>query len=196
MKAAVYVRVSSEGQRDATGNQRHDLELFAHARGWTATEYEDVASGAKESRPALDRLLDDARRRKFDVLIVWRLDRLSRNLGHLLRVLDELQALGVAFVSLNEGIDATTAAGRLQMHILGSLAEFERDRIRERVRAGIDRARREGKHLGRPRVQLPIAGLAATASMSLKDAARELGISRHQVKRWRGQARKISAAAA
>jgi Enterobacteriaceae phage serine recombinase len=100
-----------------------------------------ILSGAKDKRPALDRLLTDARRRRFDVLVVWRLDRLGRNLRHLITLLEELQALGIAFVSLNEGIDATTPAGKLQMHILGAIAEFERARIAERVKAGLLRAR-------------------------------------------------------
>lgn len=110
-------------------------------------------SGAKDRRPALDQLLADARRRRFDVLVCWRLDRLGRSLKHLITLLDELQALGVAFVSLAEGIDATTPAGKLQMHILGAIAEFERGRIQERVRAGLARARAQGKRLGRPRRQ-------------------------------------------
>jgi Resolvase, N terminal domain len=98
-------------------------------------------SGSKDRRPALDVLVRDAKRRKFDVLVCWRLDRLGRNLRHLILFLDELSALGVAFVSLQEGIDATTPAGRLQLHVLGAIAEFERSRIQERVRAGIARAR-------------------------------------------------------
>ena len=100
-----------------------------------------VSAGPRTSGPALDRLLADAKRRRFDVLVCWRLDRLGRNLRHLITLLDELQALGVAFVSLAEGIDATTPAGKLQMHILGAIAEFERERIRERVMAGLQRAR-------------------------------------------------------
>src|ERR1700751_6223282 len=96
-------------------------------------------------------LLADARRRRFDVLVVWRLDRLGRNLKHLITLLEEFQALGIAFVSLAEGIDATTPAGKLQMHILGAIAEFERGRIRERVVAGLRRAKAQGKRLGRPR---------------------------------------------
>ena len=90
-----------------------------------------VSGGSTDSRPALDRLMKDARRRRFDVLVCWRLDRLGRNLRHLIQFLEELQALGIAFVSLAEGIDATTPAGRLQMHILGAIAEFERARIAE-----------------------------------------------------------------
>jgi DNA invertase Pin-like site-specific DNA recombinase len=116
------------------------------ARGWASTEYVDRGvSGTKDRRPDLDRLLADARRRRFDVLVCWRLDRLGRNLKHLITLLEELQALGVAFVSLAEGIDATTPAGKLQMHILGAIAEFERERIRERVLAGLQRARAQGK---------------------------------------------------
>jgi DNA invertase Pin-like site-specific DNA recombinase len=97
----------------------------------------------------LDGLVQDARRRRFDVLVCWRLDRLGRNLKHLITLLDELQALGVAFVSLAEGIDATTPAGKLQMPILGAIAEFERERIRERVLAGLQRARRESGSVDR-----------------------------------------------
>jgi DNA invertase Pin-like site-specific DNA recombinase len=95
---------------------------------------DDGVSGAKERRPALDEMLKAAKRRKVDVLIVWRLDRLGRNLRHLILLLDELHALGVAFVSLAEGINATTPAGRLQLHVLGAIAEFERSRIAGRIR--------------------------------------------------------------
>ena len=131
-RAAVYARVSTLDQEPE--NQLAELKQYVGARGWTAVEYVDHGiSGAKERRPALDALLRDARRRRFDVLICWRLDRLGRSLKHLVTLLDELQALGVAFVSLGEGIDCTTPAGRLQLHILAALAEFERARISERV---------------------------------------------------------------
>jgi DNA invertase Pin-like site-specific DNA recombinase len=125
MHAAVYARVSTFDQEPE--NQLAELRRYASARGWTLQEYVDRGvSGAKDRRPALDTLLTDARRRRFDVVVVWRLDRLGRNLRHLITLLEELQALGIAFVSLNEGIDATTPAGKLQMHILGAIAEFER----------------------------------------------------------------------
>src|ERR1700681_167654 len=154
MRAAIYARVSTFDQEPE--NQLQELRRYIQARGWTAAEYVDRGvSGAKDRRPALDRLLALGRRRRFDVLICWRLDRLGRNLKHLITLLDELQALGVAFVSLAEGIDATTPAGKLQMHILGAIAEFERDRIRERVLAGLQRARAQGKRLGRPRKARP-----------------------------------------
>src|ERR1700730_4165116 len=114
MKAAIYARVSTLDQQPE--NQLQELRRYCEARGWAATEYVDRGvSGAKDRRPALDQLLADAKRRKFDVLVCWRLDRLGRNLRHLILLLDELQALGVAFVSLAEGIDATTPAGSTSM---------------------------------------------------------------------------------
>src|SRR5262252_239138 len=153
MRAAIYARVSTFDQEPE--NQLAELRRYATARSWTATEYVDRGvSGAKDRRPALDEVLKDARRRRFDVVVVWRLDRLGRNLRHLIVLLEELHALGIAFVSLGEGIDATTAAGKLQMHILGAIAEFERERIRERVVAGLRRAKAQGTRLGRPRKTL------------------------------------------
>ena len=118
MRAAIYARVSTLDQEPE--NQLQELRRYVEARGWLATEYVDRGvSGAKDRRPALDTLLADAKRRRFDVAVCWRLDRLGRNLKHLIALLDDFQALGVAFVSLAEGIDATTPAGKLQMHILG-----------------------------------------------------------------------------
>src|SRR5215813_1667467 len=148
MKAAIYARVSTLDQTPE--NQLQELRRYVEARGWTAVEYVDQGvSGSKESRPALDLLLKDAKRRQFDVLVAWRLDRLGRNLRHLILLLDELQALGIGFVTLGEGIDTSTPAGKLQLHILSAIAEFERERIRERVVAGLHRARKQGKRLGR-----------------------------------------------
>src|SRR6202008_1988229 len=144
MRAAIYARVSTLDQEPE--NQLQELRRFVQARGLTGQESVDRGvSGAKDRRPALDRLVADAKRRRFDVVVCWRLDRLGRNLKHLITLLEELQALGVAFVSLAEGIDATTPAGKLQMHILGAIAEFERGRIRERVLAGLPRARTQGR---------------------------------------------------
>ena len=121
--------------------------------------------------------LKDARRRRFDVLVCWRLDRLGRNLRHLIQFLEELQALGIAFVSLAEGIDATTPAGRLQMHILGAIAEFEKARIAERVRLGLERVRAQGQTLGRPKVELTEKQLATVKGLGVREAAQKLGIS-------------------
>ena len=175
MRAALYARVST-GQQTCE-NQIADLRDYVAARGWTAVEFIDEGvSGANGSRPALDRLVADARRRKLDTVVVWRLDRLGRNLKHLVTLLDELQALGVGFVSLDEGIDLQTPAGRLQLHILAALSEFERCRIAERVHAGLARARRQGKRLGRPATHISAADLQRTADLSVREAAREIGV--------------------
>ena len=150
MKAALYARVSTLDQEPE--NQLAELRRYVKARSWPeAMEYVDRGvSGTKDRRPALDALIRDAKRRRFDVLVCWRLDRLGRNLRHLVTLIDELQAVGVSFVSLGEGIDCTTPAGRLQLHILSALAEFERARIAERVQAGLERAKAQGRRLGRP----------------------------------------------
>jgi DNA invertase Pin-like site-specific DNA recombinase len=168
-------------------NQLAELRRYVAARGWeAAVEYVDHGvSGTKTARPALDRLVKDARRRKFDVLVCWKLDRLGRNLKHLITLLEDLQALGLAFISLGEGIDATTPAGKLQMHILGAIAEFERGRIVERVRAGLARAKAQGKRLGRQPYAIADAQFAAVADQSLREAAQVLGVSRSVVHRWR-----------
>lgn len=183
MRAALYARVSTADQ--TTDNQLHELRRYADARGWTVVEFTDTISGAKDRRPALDRLIEDARRRRVDVLVCWRLDRLGRNLKHLITLLDELSALGVAFVSLAEGIDATTPAGKLQMHILGAIAEFERARIAERVKAGLARAKRNGQRLGRPRRRIGQAEISRTAHLSVRQAAETLGVSRAALHRAR-----------
>lgn len=176
-RAAIYARVSTFDQ--TTENQVVELRRYAETRGWTASEYVgEGVSGSTDHRPALDKLLRDARRRRFDVLVCWQLDRLGRNLKHLILFLEELQALGVDFVSLAEGIDATTPAGRLQMHILGAIAEFERARIAERVRLGLARVRANGQPLGRPRRDLTQGQLATVKELGVEQAARRLGISR------------------
>jgi len=174
MRAALYSRVSTTDQ--TADNQLIELRRYITARGWTAVEYTDTGvSGSKDRRPALDQLVTDAKRRKFDVLVCWRLDRLGRSLKHLITLLDDLQALGVAFVSLAEGIDATTPAGKLQMHILGAIAEFERGRIVERVLAGLQRARAQGTRLGRPRAH---AALLDIPGGSVRSAAQAWGVSK------------------
>ena len=180
MRCAIYARVSTLDQEPE--NQLQELRQYVAARGWTAVEYVDRGvSGAKDRRPALDQLVADARRRKVDVLLCWRLDRLGRNLRHLVVLLEDLHATGVAFVSLNEGIDATTPAGKLQLHILGALAEFERGRIRERVMAGLQRARTQGKRLGRPRKARPTI---LVPGGSVREAARVWGVSKSTAARW------------
>ena len=184
MKAAIYARVSTSDQEPE--NQLVDVRRYVEARGWTAVEYVDRGiSGAKDRRPSLDALVRDAKRRRFDVVVCWRLDRLGRNLKHLITLLEELQSLGVAFVSLAEGIDATTPAGKLQMHILGAIAEFERARIAERVKAGLRRARAEGKRIGRPRRRVSDSDLDRTAHLSVRSAAAVLRLPRAVLHRAR-----------
>ncbi len=183
MRAAVYARVSTLDQEPE--NQLQELRRYVEARSWTGVEYVDRGvSGAKDRRPALDDLVRDARRRRFDVLVCWRLDRLGRNLRHLILLLEDLQVLGVAFVSLAEGIDATTPAGRLQMHILGAIAEFERARIQERVKAGLARAKAQGVRLGRPVRSVPEAILAPVRGLPVREAAKRLGVSPTTAHRW------------
>jgi DNA invertase Pin-like site-specific DNA recombinase len=191
MRAAIYARVSTFDQEPE--NQLAELRRYVEARSWTAVEYVDRGvSGAKDRRPALDTLVAQAKRRRFDVLICWRLDRLGRNLKHLITLLEELQALGVAFVSLAEGIDATTPAGKLEMHILGAIAEFERARIQERVRAGLARAKAQGKRLGRPRVH-PVKAFD-TDGLTVRAAARLWNVSKSTAARWLATGRSPAAA--
>jgi DNA invertase Pin-like site-specific DNA recombinase len=147
--AAIYVRVSTSEQD--TGLQETELRQYVESRGWECVLYEDKAqSGAKNDRPALNQMLKDMRRRKFDVVVVWKLDRLARSLKQLLIIGEECRTLGVDLVSLRQNIDTTLPAGRLTFQILGAVAEFERELLRERVRAGMAQARRTGKHVGRP----------------------------------------------
>ncbi len=184
MKAAIYARVSTLGQEPE--NQLGELRRYVAARGWTAVEYTDKGvSGTKDKRPALDQLVADAKRRRFDVLVCWRLDRLGRSLRHLILLLDELHALGIGFVTLGEGIDTTSPTGRLVLHVLGAISEFERERIRERVMAGLQRAKAQGRSLGRPKSAVPVDRVQDVRNLPVDEAADALGVSRSTVKRWR-----------
>lgn len=190
-RAAIYARVSTLEQ--TCENQLSELRQYVLNRGWIAEEYVDTGvSGAKDRRPALDALVNDARRRKIDVVVCWRLDRLGRNLKHLIMLLEDLEVLGVAFVSLAEGIDATTPAGRLQMHILGAIAEFERSRIAERVRLGLVRVRAQGVRLGRPRRELTREQLLTAENLSVRDAAKQLQVPPSLIFRRRKELRRLS----
>jgi DNA invertase Pin-like site-specific DNA recombinase len=148
-RAAIYVRVSTAEQD--TGLQETELREYVESRGWSCVVYRDQGqSGAKNDRPALTALLNDLRRRKADVVVVWALDRLARSLKHLLTIAEECRLLGVDLVSLRQNIDTTLPAGRLTFAVLGAVAEFEREMLRERVKAGMAQARRAGKRVGRP----------------------------------------------
>jgi DNA invertase Pin-like site-specific DNA recombinase len=149
-RAAVYARVSTADQTPE--NQLAALRAYTAARGWHALEFTDHGiSGAKDRRPALDAMLAAVRARRVDVVAVTKLDRLARSTRHLVTLAGELEALGVDLVALDQAIDTTTPAGRLLFHVLAAIAEFERDLIRDRVLAGIRRAKAAGIHCGRPR---------------------------------------------
>ena len=184
MKAAIYARVSSHDQ--TCENQLIELRRYVQARGWDATEYVDAGvSGAKDRRPALDQLMTDARQRRIDVVVVWRLDRLGRSLRHLVTAVEELNAAGVEFVSIGENIDTASATGRLLLGIMGSFAEFERERIRERIHAGLARARREGQKLGRKRQRISERDLQKVGGLSVREAAKVLGVPPSRVQNER-----------
>ena len=178
-RAALYARVSTlSGQNPEM--QLSELREYASRRGWAIVgEYVDRGvSGAKESRPALNRLMADAHRRKFDAVLVWKLDRFARSLKQLVNALAEMEALGVAFVSLRDNLDLSTPSGRLMFQIIGAMAEFERALIQERVRAGLRHARAQGKRLGRPGVNVEgksVRELRAHGA-SLRTIARQLGV--------------------
>jgi len=147
-RAALYMRVSSVDQHPET--QLHDLRQMAAQRGYQIVqEYTDRISGAKARRPGLDELMRDARRGRFDVVLVWASDRIARSVKHFLEVLDELQRINIEFVSFREQIDTAGPLGRALVVIIGAIAELERNLIIERVRAGMRRARLEGRHIGR-----------------------------------------------
>jgi DNA invertase Pin-like site-specific DNA recombinase len=175
MKVAIYARVSTHEQ--TAENQLLELRRYVDARGWTAVEYVDQGvSGAKDRRPALDQLVADVRRHRVQGVVCWRLDRLGRNLRHLVLLLDEWQSRGVAFVTLAEGVDTSTPAGRLVAGVLASIAEFERARIQERILAGLARARAHGKRIGRPRAT-PLPSCAPTG-LTVRQAATAWGVSK------------------
>lgn len=187
MRVAIYARVSTADQ--TTENQLLELRRYVQARGWTATEYVDNGiSGSKDRRPALDELTAAVKRHQVEAVVCWRLDRLGRNLRHLVLFLDDVNARGIAFVTIGEGIDTSTAAGRLVAGVLASIAEFERARIQERVKAGLARAKAQGKQLGRRQLRAHDQ-LAGCAGLTHAEAAVKLGVSTPTVKRWRRQGR-------
>jgi DNA invertase Pin-like site-specific DNA recombinase len=179
-RVAIYGRVSTTNHGQDVQVQTRDLEQFAQVRGWCLVDsYLDIGiSGAKDKRPELDRLMADAHRRKFDVVIVWKFDRFARSVSHLLRALENFNALGIAFVSLSEQMDTTTPAGRMVFTVLGAVAELERSLIVERVRAGLRNARAKGKTLGRPRKVVDAGRITALRAQgrSLRSIASELGV--------------------
>ena len=148
-RAAAYVRVSTTDQN--TGLQETELTEYCEHRGWRYRVYRDAGqSGAKDNIPALTEMMKGIRQRRVDVIVIWALDRLARSLKHLLTIAEECKTVGVDIVCLKQNIDTTLPAGRLTFQVLGAVAEFEREMLRERVKAGVAQARRFGKGIGRP----------------------------------------------
>jgi len=152
MKIAVYARVSTLNKGQDVDMQLIDMRKSIESKGWNLSkEYVDRGvSGSKSSRPQLDKLMRDAADKKFDAVLVWKLDRFGRSVRHPVNAIAELESFGVAFISLKDSIDLTTAQGRLMFQIIAAMAEFERELIRERVKAGMANARTKGKQIGRP----------------------------------------------
>jgi DNA invertase Pin-like site-specific DNA recombinase len=165
--------------------QTRELREYCERRGLQIVgEYIDIGiSGAKDSRPELNRLMADAHKRHFDVVCVWRFDRFARSVSHLLRALETFNALGIAFVSLSEQMDTTTPTGKMVFTVLGAVAELERCLIAERVRAGLRNARAKGKRLGRPPASLDATriGRLRAQGLSIRNIAEELRCSRSLV---------------
>jgi DNA invertase Pin-like site-specific DNA recombinase len=187
-RAAIYIRVSTDGQ--TVDNQRLELEQAAEQAGWEIVGVydDDGVSGAKsrEHREAFDRLCKDATRRKFDVVMSWSVDRLGRSLQDLIVFLGELHAVGVDLYLHQQGLDTTTPGGKAMFQMLGVFAEFERAMIQERVKAGLNRARAQGKTLGRPKVNgdTEKAVLAARGlGTGKRKIAKQLGIGVSTVNR-------------
>lgn len=177
-KISIYARVSTKDQ--TTENQLKDLRKYCKDRGFTVyKEYVDIDSGAKENRENFTRMMSDAHKRLFSVVLVWKLDRLSRSLKHLCNTLEILSSLNIDFICYNQNIDTTTPTGKLLFHIIGAFAEFERELIRERVKAGLRRAKDKGVKLGRKRVEANIYKLhqLRNSGMSYRKIADEIGIS-------------------
>jgi len=180
MRAAIYARVSTANNGQDPRVQTRELAEFCDRRGWIVLpEYIDVGiSGIKEKRPALDRLMADAHKRRFDVVVVWRFDRFARSVSHLLRALETFQSLGIEFVSLSEQMDTSTPTGKMVFTVLGAVAELERSLIAERVRAGLRHARAKGKRLGRPKRVLNASEIASLRAQGLpwRTIAARLGV--------------------
>jgi len=182
-RVALYARVSTTDQ--STDSQLLDLRRYVSERGWNIfKEYVDEGiSGTKDSRPALNELMNDAKKRRFDVVLVWRFDRFARSTKHLILALEEFRNLGIDFVSYQENIDTSSPLGSAIFTIISAVAQLERDIIAERVKAGLRRARESGKRLGRPKLQVDSTQVLRLRSegLSLRAIAQEMGISRTTV---------------
>jgi DNA invertase Pin-like site-specific DNA recombinase len=186
-RAAMYLRVSTDKQ--SCDMQRAELEAIAARAGWQiAAIYQDEGiSGAKgrDKRPQFDRMLKDATRRKFDVLMAWSVDRLGRSLQDLINSMSDWQAAGIDLYLREQCVDTTTPGGRALFQMMGVFAEFERAMIRQRVKAGVDRAKAKGKRLGRPPSDTEAIAKELAGGTSLRQTAARFGVSLSTVKRTR-----------
>jgi len=184
-RAAIYARISTLRQDE--GMQVADLRELAQRHKWEiVTEYIDRGvSGKKESRAELNKLMADAKRRKFDVVMVWKFDRFARSLKHLITALAEFDHLGIDFVSHQEAVDTSTPAGKALFSMIAVMAEFERELIHERVMAGLENAKRKGVQLGRRETRFDVneAILMRKEGKSWREIAKKLGVSRTVVYR-------------
>lgn len=187
LRAALYARVSTSNNAQEPSMQTFELREYCERRGWNfAGEYVDEGiSGAKDSRPELNKLMADAHRRRFDAIVVWRFDRFARSVSHLLRALEIFKSLGIEFVSLSEQVDTSTPTGKMVFTVLGAVAELERSLIGERVKAGLRNARAKGKRLGRPKVIVDAARVASLRAhgRSWREISVEMGISKGSAQR-------------
>jgi DNA invertase Pin-like site-specific DNA recombinase len=181
MRAAIYARVSTANNGQSPEMQLRELREYCVRRGWQINgEFVDSGiSGAKERRPQLDSLLSACRKRLVDAVVVYRYDRFARSLRQLVNALEEFRSLGIEFISLHEGVDTSTPNGRLVFGIFATIAEFERELIRDRVISGIAAAKSKGKRLGRPRAIVDPARIATlrASGLSWPKIAAELGVS-------------------
>ena len=181
MKVALYARVSRSDESQNPENQLMRLRSYASERGWTVyDEYVDMASGADANRPQLDRMMADARARRFSLVLCVKVDRLARSVSNLYALLSEFDARGVKFECIDQSITTNTPTGKLLLSILGGVAEFERELIRDRTKAGLARAKDQGKRLGRPRkrVNMERAHELRAQGFGYRKIAEELGITR------------------
>src|SRR5580658_2789136 len=187
MRAAIYARVSTTNHGQNVSMQTRELREYCQRRAWEIEgEYVDAGvSGAKERRPQLDALLIACRRRSVDAVAVYRYDRFARSLRQLVNALEEFRSLGIEFVSLHEGVDTSTPNGRLVFGIFASIAEFERELIRDRVRSGLAAAKAKGKRIGRPKVAVDVLRIASLRlqGRSWAEITRATGISKGTAQR-------------
>jgi DNA invertase Pin-like site-specific DNA recombinase len=181
MRVAIYARVSTVGDGQSPEMQLRELREYGERRGWQIVgEYVDAGiSGAKDSRPELNRLMADAHKRRFDIVCVWKFDRFARSVSHLLRALETFKALGIEFSSFSEQMDTTTPTGKMIFTVLGAVAELERSLIAERVRAGLRNARAKGKRLGRPSAEVDADQIRTllASGLSMQAVGEQLGVS-------------------